>query len=110
MEDVKALCKRVIIVNQGQVMYDGKLKQLLDQYIDHKLLEVTFTEDVAAAEIKPLGVVKERSARRVVLAVPKSDAKKVATHLLTKFPVNDILINEVDVEEVSFEKYLRKRL
>ena len=46
MEDVEALCERVVIINHGALMYDGSLQQLLDKYIDHKILEVTFTEPV----------------------------------------------------------------
>ncbi|MEK7623660.1 MAG: ABC transporter ATP-binding protein, partial [Patescibacteria group bacterium] len=35
MEDVEALCERVVIINHGALMYDGSLQQLLDKYIDH---------------------------------------------------------------------------
>lgn len=100
MEDVEELCDRVIVINHGELMYDGGLDQLLDNYIDHKILEVTFTEDVTAGSLKELGKIKERSKRRAIIEVPKEEAKKIAVQLLNKFPVDDILINEVDIDDV----------
>ena len=100
MEDVEALCERVIIINHGLIVYDGKLQKLLDQYIDHKILEVTFTENVDAKTLARFGKLKERAAKRAVIEVRKDKAKDIAVQLLTKLPVADILINEVGVDEV----------
>jgi len=109
MEDVEELCERVIIINHGTLMYDGALKSLIDQYVDHKILEVTFTEDITRAEITNLGKIKEKSKRHVVLEVPKDKAKPVAIELLNTFPVDDILINEVDIDTVIRNIFQEKR-
>lgn len=109
MEDVEALCDRVIIINHGELIYDGQLEELVDDYIDHKILEVTFHEKVNDAELKALGRLKERTIKRAVLEVEKSKAKDVAVKLLTKFPVDDILINEVDVEDVIRKIFISKK-
>lgn len=100
MDDVAALCERVIIINHGQMMYDGALKTLIDTYVDHKVLEVTFTEPVSAETLGAYGTVKEHQPERVVLEVPKAQAKQMAANILTKLPVDDILINEVGVDDV----------
>ena len=100
MEDVEALCERVIIINHGELIYDGGLRTLLDRHIDHKILEVTFTEDVPRATLSTLGRVRELNQKRVVLEVPKTAAKQVAAHMLTNLPVDDILINEVEIDDV----------
>ncbi|NCO05271.1 MAG: ATP-binding cassette domain-containing protein [Candidatus Magasanikbacteria bacterium] len=100
MEDVEALCDRVVIINHGELMYDGKLQTLVDKYAVTKQLEVTFTEKVEKSVLSPLGKIKEYTAKRVILEVPKKDARWVAAKMLTTLPVDDILINEADVEEV----------
>lgn len=109
MEDVEELCERVIIINHGSVMYDGLLKQLMDEYVDHKILEVTFKEDITKKELEALGSIKEKTPRRVVMEVPKSKAKSVAIELLSSFPVDDILINEADVQDVIRSIFTQKR-
>jgi len=100
MEDVEALCERVVIINHGVIGYDGSLNKLIGQYVENKILEITFTEKVEVKALEKLGEIKEYSARRVVLEIPKAEAKKVAAKILTKFPVDDILINEEDISEV----------
>lgn len=109
MEDVEELCERVIIINHGEMMYDGKLNKLISSYIDHKILEVTFTEDVGAHDLEKLGHIKERNKRRVLLEVPKDRAKEVAIKLLNDFPVDDILINEVAIDDVIRKIFVEKR-
>jgi ABC-2 type transport system ATP-binding protein len=109
MEDVEALCERVIIINHGELGYDGSLSQLLATYIDCKVLEISFTERVLKGDLEKLGRVREFNPRRVVLEVEKSEAKKVAAKILTKFPVDDILINEEDISEVVRKIFSEKR-
>ncbi len=100
MEDVAALCERVIIINHGTTMYDGSLRALIDKNIHHKVLEVTFTESVSVATLEKYGTIKEYQPLRVVLEIPKAEAKQTAAKILTKLPVDDILINEVSIDDV----------
>lgn len=109
MEDVEALCERVVIVNHGVIMYDGALKRLIDQYIDHKILEVTFTDVVDTAALATYGTIEDASAQRVVLAVTKKDVKRVAATLMAEFPVDDLLINEVNIDEVIRNIFTEKK-
>ena len=100
MEDVAALCERVVIINHGAMMYDGSLRALIDEHIDYKVLEVTFTEPVSTETLSAFGTVKEYQPQRVVLEVSKNSAKEMAAQILTKLPVDDILINEVSIDDV----------
>lgn len=100
MEDVEALCERVIIINHGTMIYDGSLDELIDKHVDSKVLEITFTEPVTNSILKKLGTIKEHTANRVVLEVPKANVKKAAIKILTDLPVDDLLINEPDVDDV----------
>ena len=100
MEDVEALCKRVIIIDHGEILYDGALEALMDKFVDHKVLTLTFTQPVEKASLAGYGEIKEYSPQRVVLHTRKAEVKKAAAAMLTKLPVDDILIDEVPVEEV----------
>lgn len=109
MEDVEALCERVIIINYGQLIYDGRLRELIDTYVDHKVLEVTFTEDITRKELEKFGKLREHSSRRVVIEAQKERAKEVAATMLTTLPVDDILINEPNVDDVIRKIFLQKQ-
>ena len=107
MEDVEALCERVVIINHGAIGYDGNLKKLLDEHIDHKILEITFTEKMDKNSLQNFGEIKEFDPKRVVLEVPKNNAKNVAAQMLQTLPVDDILINEVPIDEVIRKIFLK---
>ena len=107
MEDVEALCERVVIINHGAIGYVGNLKKLLDEHIDHKILEITFTEKMDKNSLQNFGEIKEFDPKRVVLEVPKNNAKNVAAQMLQTLPVDDILINEVPIDEVIRKIFLK---
>jgi ABC-2 type transport system ATP-binding protein len=100
MQDVEALCKRVIIIDHGVIMYDGALADLVKKYTTTKLLTLTFQSPVDTKSFAKFGTVRESTPTRVVLEVPKMEHQKVAGTLLTSYPVEDILIGEVEIEEV----------
>lgn len=110
MEDVEALCERVIIINHGTLIYDGSLENLTDQHINEKILEVTFTEDVSESKLKEFGIIKEYSPQRVVLEVSKAQTKEMAARILKELPVDDILIGEVPVDDVIRKIFTEKKV
>lgn len=100
MDDIMELCKRVIIINLGTIVYDGSLPDLIARHADYKLLKVTFTESITRARLKGHGALHSFTSKRVVLHVPKSDYKSIAARILRDLPVDDILIDEISIEEV----------
>ena len=109
MEDVEALCERVVVINHGIIAYDGSLKQMMSEYINSKILEITFTEAVFKKDFVEFGKIKEWDKMRVVLDVPKEKVKQVAAEILKNLPVDDILINEIQVEEVIRKMFQEKK-
>lgn len=100
MDDVEALTKRVIMIDHGQKVYDGPLAEMMAEYVDHKVLDVTFTEPVYKKDLKGCGDILEYEPQHVVLSVSKKKIKEVAARMLQDFPVDDILINEESLESV----------
>ncbi len=109
MEDVEALCERVIVINHGTLIYDGGLRAMLSHYVKSKILEITFTEPVLKKEFTGLGKIKEWEKQRVILDVEKEKVKHVASEILKNLPVDDILINEVSVEDVIRTMFQEKK-
>jgi len=82
MDDVKELCKRVIIIDQGSILYDGLLSEVIARFSQHKIIEV----------ITPSGTKTHKVLRAKV-------AEKAAD-LLKDPQVIDINIKEVEIEDV----------
>lgn len=109
MEDIKDLCRRVIIINLGKVIYDGAIDELIKRHAPHKLLKITFDENgIKREQVEKYGEAIEFNSYRAVIKVSRSEAKKTAIALLSSsLPVDDILIDEMDIDDVIrkvFEK------
>lgn len=100
MEDVVQLCSRVIIIDLGKIIYDGALDQLCAKYARHKIIKVSFTKPVNKNDLTAFGKIKEHSPQQVVLEVTLDQVKLVAASILNKLPVDDILIDEIDIDDI----------
>ncbi len=102
MEDIRELCERVILINRGQLVYDGCLDTLIKEYAPHKLLRVTLEDGRATREqLSSLGEIENVSLGSVTYRVPRDQAKDLAIRLLSSgLPIDDIMIDEVDIDDV----------
>jgi len=106
MEDVSALCDRVIVINHGQLIYDGALRELMDEYVREKIIAVTFTQPVPKGALADYGELREYTPERAVIAVAKSAARQTAAAILSELPVDDVLITEIGLDDVIRHLFL----
>lgn len=102
MEDISQLCDRVIIINFGKIIYDGKLEDLMRKYVQHKILSFTFNGNgITRDQIEKYGEIMEFNQYKVSLKVPREGTRVVASRILSSnLPVDDILIDEMDIDDV----------
>ena len=100
MEDVKKLAKRVIIIDHGKILFDGKLQDIIDKYAENKILTIELSEEVKRADLEKFGVIDRLEYPQVVLKVNRTNASKVAAAILEKLPVADINIEEPPIEAI----------
>ncbi len=100
MEDVRQLCERVIIIDHGKILYDGKLDDVVKKYSKHKFLSVVFDSEVSKEKLSKLGKIREWDFPKAVISVPRDESTKVAAKLLDQFPIDDINIEEPDIEDI----------
>jgi ABC-2 type transport system ATP-binding protein len=102
MEDIRELCQRVIIINLGQIIYDGKLDDLIKKYAPYKLLKVIFNGNgIKREDVEKFGEVLALTPYTCTIKTKRDETKEVAIALLSSgLPVDDIIIDEVDVDDV----------
>lgn len=103
MDDIEVLCKRVIVIDGGRLVFDGALAKLTEQYIEDKVLTVLFRSPVEQAELQPYGVVTEWTPDRASLRINRNDIASAAGAILNTFSVVDLTIEEVPIEDVIRE-------
>jgi len=102
MEDISRLCRRVIIIDLGKIIYDGPLEELVRRYAQHKLLIIYFSAgNVKIQDIERYGEVAAIETEKAVLRISRDRVKETASAVLSSnLPVDDILINEVEIDDV----------
>ncbi|MBI2018044.1 ABC transporter ATP-binding protein [Candidatus Daviesbacteria bacterium] len=100
MGDVKELCRRVIIIDQGKILYDGLLSKLQDRFAPHKVIKVDFAKQIDKKLIANIGEIKEFDDVHALLHVPSNEVPKKAAKLLERFPVEDLTIEEPPIEDI----------
>lgn len=100
MDDVKELCKRVIIINHGKLLFDGKLADIVSKHTQLKRISVVFEKEIPKSELEKYGIIISHVGVNVVLEIPKEKAPLAASHLLSGYPVVDLTIEEPAIEEI----------
>jgi ABC-2 type transport system ATP-binding protein len=100
MQDVKELCERVIVIDHGAILYDGKLEHIIKKFATHKILSIVISKRVEKHELERLGIIKDFNFPRIKLEVPIEKSNHTAAHILNTFPVQDLNIEEPDIEEI----------
>lgn len=100
MEDVEALCQRVIIINLGKIVYDGYLTDLVKKYTTDKLIKITFKKPISAESLQRFGRLTASTDLSASLRVSKEKCSQIASQILTSLPVDDINISEIEIEEI----------
>ena len=98
MADVVALCRRVIIIHHGRLLFDGDLANLVERFTAHKTIVVALGD--CGADLSSYGEVVSCTDGNVTLRVPKAETARVTGRLLADFPVLDLTVEDPPIEEV----------
>jgi len=82
MADVQALCKRVIVIHHGRVLFDGDLDALAKQFAATKTIVVRSEHD------------------EITLTVPRDEVASTTARLLREHAVLDLTIEDPPIDDV----------
>ena len=83
MADVEALCKRVIVIHHGQILFDGQLDALADRFTTTKTIKAVLADG-----------------EQVTLTVPRAETSKTTAQLLAEHEVHDLTVEDPPIEDV----------
>jgi ABC-2 type transport system ATP-binding protein len=100
MADVTALCRRIIVIDHGRLIFDGDLRALAERSAIAKILKLRFSTPQPRERLAAFGTVEGCDGLEAELRVPREAVTEVAARLLSDLPVADIGIEDVPIEEV----------
>jgi len=119
MKDVAALCRRVVVIAQGRIMYDGSLEGIVDRFSDTKIVRLQLAEDLFAAgdgtsngaevrlraELARYGQVVEFRAPNVQLRIGRRNVAETIAAILAAYAIEDVSVEDPPLEEVIAEVF-----
>jgi ABC-2 type transport system ATP-binding protein len=99
MNDIEALCKRTILINQGRIVYDGDLRAINDVFSENKILRLKLSESADASVLSRFGTVKSCSGCEATVEIQKDRIKEAAKTILDTLPILDFTIEDIPIEE-----------
>jgi ABC-2 type transport system ATP-binding protein len=106
MADVEALCRRVIVIHHGRLLFDGDLSSLVQKFTTHKIIIVQLGD--CQADLSVFGEVVNCGDGRFTLRVPKEKTAGITGRLLAELPVIDLLVEDPPLEEVIEQVFNQK--
>ena len=101
MKDVAALCKRVVIIAQGRIMYDGSLAGIVDRFSGHKVISLQFPADAEEpTDLARYGEILEEHFPRVKLRLNRREVPDALADLLARYTIEDVSVEDPPLEEV----------
>jgi ABC-2 type transport system ATP-binding protein len=108
MEDVAALCPRVIVIDRGRLTYDGALEALVHDIRPDKRITLRFERPVAKGDVEAVGGrVVSLDDDGVVLQVEASSVRDVVGRALSALPIVDLKVEDAPLEEVIADLFSR---
>ncbi|HSB21042.1 MAG TPA: ATP-binding cassette domain-containing protein [Anaeromyxobacteraceae bacterium] len=109
MEDVAALCPRVVVIDHGRLIYDGDLRQLSLRIRPDKRIVVRLERPAAGGELARFGEVLSTSGTQAVIRVSAAEVSGAVGRMLAALPVADLTVEDPPLEEVMSELFSASR-
>jgi ABC-2 type transport system ATP-binding protein len=105
MDDVVALCPRVIVIDRGALVYDGELDTLVRKVRPDKRIVLRLSGPLDREALAKLATVTEDGGERVVLSVPAPAVRDAVAYVLGTGLVVDLTVEDPPLEEVLRELF-----
>lgn len=100
MDDVLDIAKRVIVIDKGSIIFDGNLRELIENFASQKIIKLYFSKEADIKKLELVGKVKKIDFPQAIISVPRQAAAVAASELLQNFPIADLTIEEESIENV----------
>ncbi len=100
MQDIEELCERVIIIDHGQVFFDGALQDIIDRLATHKIVTLTRRKGLGPCDLASFGEILEQTPTEVRLKIPRDRIVAASRDLISALEVDDFTVEDVPIEDI----------
>lgn len=100
MGDVEELCKRVIIINHGKILFDGLLADLIKKHAPYKVITFILRDHINPKRLEGMGEISYFEYPKLVINTDTGKASQVVGNLLKELPIEDVTIEDPHIEDI----------
>ncbi|WP_437090165.1 ABC transporter ATP-binding protein [Streptomyces hundungensis] len=105
LTDIEQLCQRVMVIDQGRLMYDGALAGLHEAGESERTLVVDLEREIPPVRVEGARVVKVEGPRQWLSFPASASAAPLVAHIAQEYPLVDLSVREPDIEAVIARMY-----
>jgi len=106
IHDIEKMAKRIIIINQGSIVYDGDKSGIIDKFSKERVLRLKFKTEVPL-EVSRFGMLILENKNECKLKILAKDLREVIKHLYQNDNIIEIFVDEVPLEYAIKEYFKR---
>ncbi|MBC6417459.1 MAG: ATP-binding cassette domain-containing protein, partial [Prochloron sp. SP5CPC1] len=110
MDDIEALCRRVIVIDSGKILLDGSLGELRASVSAERLLIVDLDEEVSDFQDPDVTIVSQNQHQIHLRFDPKQiSVTSLISRITGKYKVQDLVVESLPIEEIITQFYQKQR-
>jgi ABC-2 type transport system ATP-binding protein len=105
MKDIAALCKRVVVITDGAIKFDGSLSGVIDSFSGSKIVRLQLADGQSPDGLERFAEVDSIELPRVTLRCDRVEVTKKLAAILAQYEVEDVSVEDPPLEEVIADLY-----
>ena len=111
MDDIEALCSRVMVIGRGQLLFDGSMDTLRAQYAPHRIIKARLSRECETLSIPGAKHVHIDGRSATITFLPQeTPAEQIIARLAAACPIADLTVEAPDIERLIADLYEELKL
>lgn len=100
IDDLVGIVRRIIILNEGKVLFDGAIDEIIEKYAKEKVIKIKLSSEINIKDIEDIATVKKYAYPYLHVLASRSVVMYTSAELLQRLSVESLSIEELSIEEI----------